>query len=497
VWESRTNKLTYSEQFYRWVKQGVYVQENAIISPSGAKDADKVISENSGGTYARLYVLVIPNGETHTASVYAKKGDGSNSFKMDWNGYATTIFDLDAMTPASNIEDAGNGWYRCFDTISRSETEYSQGLSIALTTPQINKGMYFWGAQLEEGSSPSPYIPSSVSFTSRSSTATYYGSDGLLQTAAIDEPRYNYNPADLTAPATLLLEHTAATNLFTHSEEFDDATWAKARTTIVPNAAVAPDGTLTADKLIETVDYGSHYIYQGVTCVSGNTYTLSVHCKAGERSKVALQSFNTPTATAVFDLSNGTVFTDTDTDLESTSITPTTDGYRCSISVISTVDGNFNFGYELVDDTGDLLYTGDGTSGVYIWGAQLEEGSHPTSYIPTTDSAVTRAADVSSSSATTRAADIAYIDGEDFNEFYNQSEGSVVVGGEYISGDKIIEIGDQNILSTTDNYALYSDKYATDQNASRLDLQYGNTKRIEYYPRALTDNNIIALTTEE
>ena len=69
-------------------------------------------------------------------------------------------------------------------------------------------------------------------------------------------------------------------------------------------------------------------------------------------------------------------------------------------------------------------YQGDGTSGVYLWGAQLEESPYPTSYIPTTGSTVTRAADVSSSASVTRAADVASITGTNFSSWYNNTEGT-------------------------------------------------------------------------
>jgi hypothetical protein len=65
----------------------------------------------------------------------------------------------------------------------------------------------------------------------------------------------------------------------------------------------------------------------------------------------------------------------------------------------------------------DAAYQGDGTSGLYLWGAQVEVGSFATSYIPTTTAAVTRAADV------------AIINGTNFTSFYNNPEGSVVAEG--------------------------------------------------------------------
>ena len=83
---------------------------------------------------------------------------------------------------------------------------------------------------------------------SRASTGTYVDSDGLIKTAVADAPRFDHDP--VTGESLGLLIEEERTNLFTYSEEFDDATWLKSNATVTANDAVAPDGTSTADKLI-------------------------------------------------------------------------------------------------------------------------------------------------------------------------------------------------------------------------------------------------------
>ena len=110
-------------------------------------------------------------------------------------------------------------------------------------------------------------------------------------------------------------------------------------------------------------------------------------------------------------------------------ITPYGNGwYKCSYSVIlGGTDTSVFADFMIIQTPNTSTYLGDGVSGLYIWGAQLEASSFPTSYIPTVASQVTRAADISSSAQTTRVADTAMMTGTNFSSWYNQTEGTVLV----------------------------------------------------------------------
>jgi hypothetical protein len=158
-------------------------------------------------------------------------------------------------------------------------------------------------------------------------------------------------------------------NLLTKTEDFSDAAWTKVRTTIVANAEVAPDGTTTMDKLVETTETGNHDLNSTVSTVSGTTYAASIYAKAAERSVFQIvglglisQGFS-PT----FDLSTGTVTNAP----PGSSITPVGDGiYRCV--VVATSSSTLGMSVRLFNSTvNGTSYTGDGTSGIYIWGASL------------------------------------------------------------------------------------------------------------------------------
>jgi hypothetical protein len=241
-------------------------------------------------------------------------------------------------------------------------------------------------------------ITSTTQF-SRASTATYYDEDGILQTAAIDELRLNYNPDTLESEGILI--ESASTNLAIRSQEFDNANWSKAKGTLTANAGIAPDGTLTMDLFIEDNTLGGHNVNQFRTG-SNETTTLSAYAKAKERNKVALimSNFSSLSMAVVFDLSLGTIISIDPSNADYTSPSATIEHvgngiYRCSLTVTKgSVNTNNCMQINLVNNANSTFYTGDGVSGLYIWGAQLEPASTMSSYIPTAAVAVTRSADI-------------------------------------------------------------------------------------------------------
>lgn len=252
---------------------------------------------------------------------------------------------------------------------------------------------------------------------SRPTTATYFDSNGVLQTAAAGVPRFDHDP--VTGESKGLLIEEQRTNLVTYSDQFDNAVWTKSNASITANAVISPDGSLTADKLLDDNTTSSHHVRTPYT-TTNQTLTFSCYLKAAERTKVLVQLSNNATGAAggLFDLSAGTYgsvsnggdFTNT-----SASMSHVGNGwYRCSLtSTKGSVNSSVWPYMILADASGNTSYAGNGTSGIYIWGAQLEAGSFPTSYIPTVASQVTRSADSAS------------MTGSNFSSWYKADEGTL------------------------------------------------------------------------
>lgn len=287
-------------------------------------------------------------------------------------------------------------------------------------------------------------LDSRITFT-RASSANYFNSSGVLTSATTNTPRFDYDPVTL-APKGLLLEE-ARTNLLLRSDDFANASWSKTRSSITSNTVVAPDGTTTADKLVEdTTATSTHLVAQSVTLSINQTYTLSVFAKAGERGRIVLQTGSVANWVAEvqvgFDLTTGTLFT-TGFGTSAGTITPVGNGwYRCSIvgTMKSTgTSGSLNI-ILCPNGTATYSYTGDGTSGAYIWGAQIELGSFITSYIPTV------------ASQQTRAVENAIISGTNFSSWFNATQGTFYT--EFTYGTKLASIRPFSLNDGTTNEVL-------------------------------------------
>lgn len=231
--------------------------------------------------------------------------------------------------------------------------------------------------------------------TGASNPATFVGSNGYVTAASNDQPRFDYDPVTLACKGLLIEE--SRTNNFTNSSNFNS--WTKSNMSVSTGAITAPDGTLTGDKLIPNTTNTDHLINQAKT-LTAITYTNSVYAKKGEYGFIALYGVNFATAKAFFNLNTGAVGTVTGTGSPVARITNCGSGwYRCELSFTASAS-NVAYGYSSANANGVTFFAGDGTSGLYIWGAQLEAGAFATSYIPTTSAALTRNADVATMTGT-------------------------------------------------------------------------------------------------
>jgi hypothetical protein len=181
---------------------------------------------------------------------------------------------------------------------------------------------------------------------------------------------------------TGLVEY-APHNLLTYSEQLDNAAWSKEDLTVTANAATAPDGTVTADLIVPNTSSADHSMYEYKA--GSGSQTFSVYAKVGGYNYLFVGYNNTAASDGVFfDLSAGTVSQNTSGLVAS--ISNAGNGwYRCSVTKAS----GFEYAMLCTSANGtSFVHTGDGTSGIYLWGAQLSVGPYALDYTPTTSAAV-------------------------------------------------------------------------------------------------------------
>ena len=223
----------------------------------------------------------------------------------------------------------------------------------------------------------------------RGTTATRVNSAGLIESVGVNIPRIDYT--NVSCPSILV--EPLRTNLFLRSEEFENASWAKLNSSVTANNAISPSGILNADKAILNIGVNplatdSTGLSQNQTITSG-VYTYSIFAKAGERNIIRWRDAGFSGNYLVVNLTNGTFTNGQPTRFVNPQVISYNNGwYRISFTTGTITNPN---AYPL--RFGDVGQTGDGVSGGFVWGAQLELGSYPTSYIPTI-ATVTRNADV-------------------------------------------------------------------------------------------------------
>jgi hypothetical protein len=247
-------------------------------------------------------------------------------------------------------------------------------------------------------------LDSRITFT-RASTATYVGPDGLLETAAINAPRFECNP--VTKECLGLLIESSRTNMLLYSSDLSNAVWNQGATlssffTPSVSSIIAPDGTSTARQFVSTSTTTQGLFLRQYITLSATMRRLSVYVYV-------------PTQSGVTDWSLVADAADVDSATGSTS-TVFDAWVRYEINITTTASRaflDFNLRFNGVAPT-----TAGAT--IHVWGPQLEAGNYvsnyifASSYIPTAATAVTRPADFVSITGTT------------FDNFFNQSEGTFI-----------------------------------------------------------------------
>ncbi len=227
----------------------------------------------------------------------------------------------------------------------------------------------------------------------RATTKTRTNSAGLIETIAINTPSIDYS---LGGCPNILFE-PQRTNLFVRSEEFDTS-WSQIQGSVTANATTSPSGSMDADRFTGNGAAANHRLSQPITVTSGSTYTMSCYVKKDTNNFFQfyfLAAQFGSLAYANFDVNNGVLGTVGSGAIAT--ITGSGDGwYRCSLTATCiSSSANINMNLSLITSATSIRNESLAIdTSVFLWGAQVEIGAYPTSYIPTTSATVTRNADV-------------------------------------------------------------------------------------------------------
>ena len=393
--KGRENLLLHSNDFSQW-STNVTTLTSGQTGYDGSSDAWLLEKSAANGF---VYRSVSGSG-IQTISVYAKAntnswmqiyGVGSSNVRVYYNLSDGTFGAYALNIIHRSIEDVGNGWYRCSATFNASITNVRFFVSDGNNNDSGTSGsIYIQDAQVEQGLAASEVI----------TTGASTGKAGLLE----DEPRFDYS-GGATCPSLLL--EPSRTNLVPYSEYFGDTQWSIVGVSLDANNTTSVEGLQNAYKITDDTSTGYHKItYKNLFVADGVMRTWSLFVKQGNARYCAIshiEVFSSPVNSLIFDMQEGVYtnvgFTDYfdivhepidmgngwwligfSSDLNSSSY----DNFSIAISQGATWSGN-------------LSYTGDGSLDFYIYGAQLEAGSYPTSYIPNhSGGSVTRGADEAS-----------------------------------------------------------------------------------------------------
>jgi hypothetical protein len=419
--KAEENLFLYSQQMDNasvWATNGITVTADNASAPDGTTTAELLTA--TSGTSGKLIqngTLSPASSTAYTFSFFIKAGTHNFIQFMNAND-AQAYANFNASTGAlgnygsnttATITSVGNSWYRCVLTFSSAATLnssfrwYMVASNTAAWASSLaaagTETMYIWGAQAEQRSSATAYTA-----TTTQAITNYIP---VLQTAAAGQARFDHNPT--TGESLGLLIEEARTNVCLYSEDFSDAGWTKTSVTISSNQAIAPNGSLTADKLVPSSTGAQRSVYRAFT-TSGSTSTVSVYLKYGGYQWTWVECY---LGRVWFDVLNGVKGAESGA---TGTITAVGNGwYRCTVTETTPAGGYVTVGPSSANSSQTVtVATNDVFSGVFLWGAQAEVGaSFATSYIPTVASSVTRNADAAS------------MTGTNFSSWFNNGEGTV------------------------------------------------------------------------
>ena len=359
--KGRENLFTYSQDFRDaggWLVSNATKGSITETDPNGGSTAAN-ITWTSGSD--RYFYKNITSGNILTTSFYVKSNGGGNKFRLFGDGANDLSQDFTATSEWQRFEfffERGSG----------------QGVGITNASDNSAADLLVAFAQLEQGLVATDYIE----------TGTSAAQSGILE----DMPRLDYS-GGASCPSLLL--EPQRTNFVKSSEYFNSSEWSIIGSTIVDNDSISPQGVRNAARW--TSNASSTHIQDSVYVDDPSSF--SVFLKYVDHPYIQLYSGASGGFYANFDIENNEIG-NSGSLTTNEKIEPYGDGwYRISCNFSGVAAGSsvrIGFAQSLTSNWGGLNTSAAGD--VLIYGAQLETGSYPTSYIPTYGSSVTRSQDL-------------------------------------------------------------------------------------------------------
>jgi len=377
--KGRENLVTYSNDFSHAAWSKIHsggttpILTSGFTDPNGGSNAWRLQCSMTGGLYAMIQQGLPSSSDVEVASIYIKSNTGADQdvyFRINNTDQTTT-------------RTATTSWQRIEVYANVNGKSLSIGVRSAATGSTSSCDVLIYAAQAEKGLVATDYIE----------TGTSAAQSGILE----DMPRLDYS-GGASCPSLLL--EPQRLNQVSNSEYYGSYAFQSA--SISQNETTSPEGLQNAAELIEDSSNDNHFFrIPNLSWTSGTDVVFSIYLKENTRRYARLRFDNSGSNTrAWLDLRTGEI-TFIDAGAENGVCTSVDYGngwfkYDFKITAQNTGTGSVQVFTQSVESvTGSLqtTYQGDGTSGIYVWGAQVETGSYPTSYIPTYGTSQTRSVD--------------------------------------------------------------------------------------------------------
>jgi len=462
------------------ISNGYVRPRDQVLSPAGDMTAMKVVTRLSGSGQTVIKPSITLDGTAwHTFSIYMKKAEHRYFLFRSDNQANWCLFDLDTGTiDTSGNSDAydvygfmtahNNGWWRIEythhvtgGTGNDVEIFFSDVNRNGTVTTAYGDGVYIWGMQMEaqtqEKMRATSLIPSTLSTTASNSTrSTFVNSDGNVTRSGIGskDTRKTYGLWEQDfLPAGEIIENASTNRVRSHNPGIDQAGWVISNVDMDwAQTTTAPDGITTLPLFADTSANSRHSISHTTTSAqtSGGWNSWSFWIKPSSLDNIHLEMGYQGSQYSSVQITFDNAVTDPITGITTGLIgigSTAKDGlivgypngwYHVRFNTIATSSGSTYAYFAMKDDAGAIQYTGDGTSGFWLWGMQIEFGSYwPTTLIETSGTEVTRATDTWFSETAVRYEDVARIENYHFGDLYDNREGTLYADAAIGRGGRI------------------------------------------------------------